>query len=86
MHSDSIQNTPLICYTCCYRAFLHKTMIEEFDKLRKNIKTDEGKKLAKDFRKILIRSKKYSDKLNTYLSDTLDGMKPEDSARDLGLL
>ena len=28
----------------------------------------------------------YSDKLDTYFSDTLDGMTPEDSARDLGLL
>ena len=22
MRSDSIQNTPLLCYTCCYRAFI----------------------------------------------------------------
>ena len=22
MHSYSIQNTPLLCYTCCYRAFI----------------------------------------------------------------
>ena len=61
-------------------------MIQEFDKLRKHIKTEEGKKLAKEFRKVLGRSKKYGDKLDTYLSDTLDGMSPEDSARDLGLL
>ena len=29
---------------------------------------------------------KFFDKLDTYFSDTLDGMTPEDSARDLGLL
>jgi hypothetical protein len=61
-------------------------MLEEFDKLRKHIKTEEGKKLAKEFRQKLARSEKYNDKLDTYLTDTLDGMKPETSARDLGLL
>jgi len=61
-------------------------MIEEFDRLRKHINTEEGKKLAKEFRKRLVRSEKYASKLDTYFSDTLDGITPEDSARDLGLL
>jgi hypothetical protein len=61
-------------------------LLEEFDELRKHIKTEKGKKLAKEFRKRLARSEKYSEKLDTYFSDTQDGMKPEDSARDLGLL
>ena len=61
-------------------------MIEEFDKIRKHIKTEEGKKLAKEFRKRLVRSEKYTDKLDTYFSDTIDGITPEDSARELGLL
>ncbi len=61
-------------------------MIDEFDKLRKHIKTEEGKKLAKEFRKNLVRSEKYSAKLDTYLTDTLDGMKPEISAKYLGLI
>jgi hypothetical protein len=61
-------------------------MIEEFDELRKHIKTEEGKKLAKEFRKKLMHAERYSIKLDTYFSDTMDGMKPEDSARDLGLI
>ncbi len=61
-------------------------MIEEFDKLRKHIKTEEGKALAKEFRKQLVRSVKYSEKLDTYFSDTLDGVEPSISATELGLL
>jgi len=62
------------------------TILQDFDKLRKHITTEEGKELAKAFRKQLKRSEKYSDKLDTYFTDTLDGMPPERSANELGLL
>jgi hypothetical protein len=51
-----------------------------------NLLPDEGKELAKAFRKQLKRSEKYADKLDIYFADTLDGMPPEKSANDLGLL
>ena len=62
------------------------TILQDFDKLKKHITTEDGKKLAKEFRKQLKRSEKYADKLDTYLTDTLDGMTPEKSAGELGLL
>ena len=62
------------------------TILKDFDKLRKHITTEEGKELAKVFRKQLKRSEKYADKLDTYFTDTLDGMSPEKSANELGLL
>jgi len=52
-------------------------MLNDFDKLRKHIQTKEGKRLAKEFRKKLKRSKKYADKLDKYFTDTLDGIPPE---------
>jgi (p)ppGpp synthase/HD superfamily hydrolase len=61
-------------------------MLEQFDKLKKHITTSEGKEQAKEFRKALVRSEKYSDALCVYLSDTLDGMEPEQSAKELKLL
>ena len=65
---------------------MSKTILQDFDKLKKHITTDEGKELAKLFRKQLKRSEKYADKLDTYFTDTLDGMPPEKSANELGLL
>ncbi len=54
-------------------------MIKEFDVLRKYIENEDGKKLAKEFRKLLKKSEKYANKLDVYFSDTLDGMSPEKS-------
>ncbi len=68
------------------RYFIMTTILKDFDKLKKHITTDEGKELAKLFRKQLKRSEKYADKLDTYFTDTLDGMPPEKSANELGLL
>ena len=62
------------------------TILQDFDKLRKHIKSEEGKKHAKEFRKKLKRYEKYADKLDTYFTDTLDGMPPERSAYELGLI
>jgi uncharacterized protein YaaW (UPF0174 family) len=61
-------------------------ILQDFDKLKKHITTDEGKNLAKEFRKQLKRSENYANKLDTYFTDTLDGMPPEKSANELGLL
>lgn len=61
------------------------TILEEFDKLKKHIASDEGKKEAKAFRVRLKHSEKYSKKLNTYFTDTLDGVEPERSKNELGL-
>lgn len=60
-------------------------MIEEFDKLKKHIQTDEGRKLAKEFRKRLKRSEKYADRLDMYFSLTLDGVEPEKAKENLDL-
>lgn len=57
-------------------------MIQEFDAIRKYITSDEGKTKAKEFRKLLVRSEKYSLKLDQYFVDTLDGMSPE-TAKEL---
>ncbi|WP_291866599.1 hypothetical protein [Maribacter sp.] len=61
------------------------TTLEEFDKLKKHIKTKEGKKEAKAFRIKLKRSEIYANKLETYFTDTLDGMEPDRSKNELGL-
>jgi len=61
------------------------TILEEFDKLKKHITSYEGKKEAKAFRVRIKRSEKYSNKLDTYFTDTLDGMEPERSKNELGL-
>ena len=61
-------------------------LIKEFDQVRKHIKTKEGKELAKEFRKHLKRHERTDQKYGTYFMDTMDGMPPEDSARDLGLI
>lgn len=60
-------------------------LLEEFDALRKHIKTKEGKELAKEFRKSLKRSERYAHKLDVYFANTLDGVEPEDAKFDLGL-
>ena len=62
------------------------TIIQEFDELRKYIKTEEGRRLAKEFRKSLKRNQEYLDKLDTYFTDTMDGMEPTESATDLKLI
>lgn len=59
--------------------------LKDFDKLRKYISTEEGKRLAKLFRARLKRSEQYANKLDTYFTDTLDGMEPEISKKELGL-
>ena len=61
-------------------------MIKEFDKLCEHIKTKEGKQLAKEFRKRLIRSENYKSKLDSYFTATQDGVKPDESAKDLKLI
>lgn len=60
--------------------------IEKIDKLRTFIKDKEALKLLSEIRKEVKRSKEYSSKLCTYLQDTMDGMPPEESSRELGLL
>jgi len=60
-------------------------MIKEFDELKKHIKSKEGLVLAKKFRKQLKYSEKYSDKLDRYFTDTLDGVEPEISKSNNGL-
>ena len=60
-------------------------MVKEFDKLRKHISTKEGKIAAKAFRKMLARSEKYANKLDSYFTDTLDGMETEQSKELNGL-
>ena len=52
-------------------------MIKEFNKIEKHIKTDEGLKLFRDFREKLIQSEKYTNKLDSYFMDTIDGVTPE---------
>ena len=76
----------LILYIVVVRFSIMTSILKDFDKLRKHITTEEGKELAKEFRKQLKRSEKYADKLDTYFTDTLDGMPPEKSAYELGLL
>ena len=58
---------------------------EEFDKLRKYITSEEGKKEAKSFRIKLKRSEKYANKLDAYFSLTLDGVEPERAKLEIGL-
>lgn len=60
--------------------------LEKIDKLRKSLKDKEQLKLLSQIRKEVKRSKEYTSKLCTYMSDTLDGMPPEESSRELGLL
>lgn len=60
-------------------------MIKEFDQLKKHIKTKEGLELAKIFRKRLKNSEKYANKLDGYLTDTLDGVEPERAKEINGL-
>jgi len=61
-------------------------ILNDFDELRKHIVTDKGRELAKKFRKRLKASEKYANKLDYYFTDTLDGVSPEKSAKELGLL
>lgn len=61
-------------------------LIQDFDELRKHITTAKGKALATKFRRKLKNSEKYANKLDLYFTDTLDGMSPSSSAKDLGLL
>lgn len=60
--------------------------IEKIDKLRKSLKDKSQLKLLSEIRKEVKHSKSYTSKLCTYLSDTLDGVPPEESSRELGLL
>ena len=61
-------------------------ILQDFDEFRKLCITDtKGKMLAKAFRKKLASSEKYANKLDTYFTDTYDGMSPERSKRELGL-
>ena len=62
------------------------TLIQKFDELRKYIKTEEGRRLAKEFRKSLKRNQEYLEKLDTYFTDTMDGVEPTESATDLKLI
>jgi primase-polymerase (primpol)-like protein len=62
------------------------TLLEEFDEVKKHISTREGKDAAKKFRKQLKDNEKYASKLDTYFTDTIDGMEPSRSATELGLL
>lgn len=62
-------------------------IIEDFDKLRKHIKTVEGKRLAKEFRKRLVRSEKHADKLGLYFDRSLNSGEMSDRlAKKMGLL
>lgn len=60
--------------------------IEKIDKLRKLLKTKEQLKLLSEIRKEVKHSNAYTGKLCDYLSDTMDGVPPEQSSRELGLL
>ena len=61
-------------------------MLQKIDELRKHIHSKEGKKLLSEIRKQIKRQDKINEKYSYYLSDTLDGMPPEKSAKELGLL
>ena len=62
-------------------------ILEEFDTLRRHIKTDKGKQLSKQFRKTLKRSEIYADKLDLFFRTALDSGEISDKvAKDCGLL
>jgi len=60
-------------------------MLDAFDRLRKHITSKEGKEAAKEFRKMLKRSEDYSDRLEIYFRNTLDGASPEQEKESLNL-
>lgn len=60
--------------------------LEKIDKLRKYLKDEKQLKLLSEIRKDVKRRKAYSSKLCDYMSNTLDGIPPEESARELGLI
>ena len=61
------------------------SILKDFDKLKKHIKTYAGKQAAKDFRKQLKRSEQYSNKLDDYYTLTHDGVDPEIAEKEVGL-
>ena len=61
-------------------------ILEKIDELRKIIKGKEALKLLSEIRKDIKRGDKIAIKYDHYFTDTLDGMSPEKSAYDLGLL
>lgn len=63
-----------------------KNTFEKIDELRKKLKDKEQLKLLSEIRKEVQRRDKYTGKLCYYLSDTLDGMEPEISARENRLM
>ena len=63
-------------------------LLEEFDKVRKNIKTDaKGMEVLKAFRKRLKKTEKNSDKLGEYFDRSLNSGEMSDRlAKSMGLL
>lgn len=61
-------------------------MLKEFDEMRKHIKTREGKLLAKVLRKRLAARFRYSEKLDIYFIETMDGAEPSREAKRLKLI
>lgn len=83
------ENTNKIGFTNKHKYYISLLMdstLEKIDKLRKCLKDKKQLKLLSEIRKEVKRSKAYTSKLCTYLSDTMDGMPPEESSRELGLL
>ena len=64
----------------------HYHMSVYFDKLRKLLTTNEQKELLHRMRIQYNREERSAIKLEIYLSDTLDGMRPEQSARENKLI
>lgn len=62
-------------------------ILDEFDKLRKQIKTDNNKDYLKKFRKRLKRSEKISNKFGEYFDRSLNSGEMSDRlAKEMGLL
>lgn len=62
-------------------------ILDEFDKLRKNLKVDDdGKNLLKEFRKSLKRSEAVSEKYGRFYDRVMsDGLSPEEIAQEMNL-
>lgn len=58
-----------------------ETTIQKIDKLRTMLTTSSAKRLLSEIRKEVKLSETASGKYATYMSDTLDGIEPEDALR-----
>lgn len=60
--------------------------LEKFDKLRKYISDPEGRKLMSEVRKTIKSDKDFSQRLWYFYTGSMDGIEPEELAKEYDLI